>query len=596
MICFEKERRCCETSHAHAQIIKRRWPILHTTSTLVPTTQNKMGPKLLFLLCFLSPFILFLLKIGTLMPLLVFVNPWEEAATGATVRGGGTDRYNHRSNHHMLRTMQTSDIQQQQQQSTKIFPLSDRAPSPVPLHITKPTIDIVDRRHLQRGDTTMVTIQSSSSPSSSTQPTSSSTPKPPSTLNRQKPSSKTTTKTTVTSATKQTPTPTTAPRESPKQIHEPISSPTPSTLSPPLPAPKYFFVAILSTCTSMGAQRRAHLRRWMRQYTKAKSTPTTNGNRKNQRGRPQQKQQKQPVTETEPETITLDYLFILDNATQTTTSETAQTTMTKACEEEQKQFGDMLFLPMEASEVGYFNLAYKVEKVLRYMGDHNLFDQYRYFVKTDDDSIVRYDAYRKVLEKQVDNPQWNKFRQSLSTATVVATKSNAPQDGSRSMTMNVVYNEQQQKRHFLLNSLYVYSGSFEPRNRPVMRHGIRADIDFLTDTGLRTYSKYAAGAIYAVSSALGKTLYGASRAGPLIKWVNEDATFGHWVSSYRHIRHNVFQYACLGPSSRRWCHSRKHFIIHPVKRVKTMRKMIQAFMVRRNPGLAVKTFRKRYWG
>ncbi len=551
-----------------------------------------MGPKLLFLLCFLSPFILFLLKIGTLMPLLVLVNPWgDEAPTGATVPGGGVDRYNHRSNHHMLRTMQTSDIRQHQ--STKFFPLSDNTPSPVPSHITR-TMDIVGRRHLQRGDTTTTTtIQS---PSSSTQPTSFSTPKPPSKLNRQTPLLRTTT---VPSSTIQAPTQTTTLKEPPKQVHEPISNQTPpSTLSPPLPAaPKYFFVAILSTCTSMGAQRRTHLRRWMRQYTKAKST-TTNSNRKNQRGRAQQQQQKQPIGP-EPEAITLDYFFILDNATQTTKPGAAATSieaMTKACEEEQKQFGDMLFLPMEASEVGYLNLAYKVEKVLRYMGDHNLFDQYRYFVKTDDDSIVRYDAYRKVLEKQVDNPQWNKFRQSLSTATVAATKSNAPQNGNRSMTMNVVYNEQQQKRHFLMNSLYVYSGSFEPRNRPVMRHGIRADIDFQTDTGLRTYSKYAAGAIYAVSSALGKTLYGASRTGPLRKWVNEDATFGHWISSYKHIRHNVFQYACLGPGSLRWCHSRKHFIIHPVKRVRTMREMIQAFMVRRNPGLAVRMFRKRYWG
>lgn len=233
---------------------------------------------------------------------------------------------------------------------------------------------------------------------------------------------------------------------------------------------KFFFTGILSTCDEKGAQRRALARTWMSQY---------------------------------PPNL-VDHAFLLEHYNYGSRTSEPFSCVEKL-QEEQQTHGDLIFFRLEKEQTGWTKIVYKVEKMIQYLGENSLFDKYRYILKTDDDSLVRYDMYKSALQDQVDIP------------FILGQTQGGAQD-------NVYLSSRQ---NFLTHSLFAYSGVFVTGSK--VHTGERGDDKFLEDTGLNFYVKYAAGAGYAFSSALGRAIYLASQAGNLSKWGNEDATFGHWA-------------------------------------------------------------------
>lgn len=293
---------------------------------------------------------------------------------------------------------------------------------------------------------------------------------------------------------------------------------------------KYFFTAILSTCDDIGAQRRTLVRTWMSQFS---SLPNL-----------------------------VDHVFLLDHYNYG--SKTLEPfSCVEKLHQEQQTYGDLIFLRLEKEETGWTKIIYKVEKLIQHLGDHLLFDKYRYILKTDDDALVRYDMYRNTLQDQVDTP------------FVLA----QTQDGAPASNLDL-----STKQNFLTRSLFAYSGVFLSGSK-VHTGGGRGDDKFLEDTGLRSYVKYAAGAGYAFSSALGRTIYLSSQAGNLSKWGNEDATFGHWASSFQHVKHHLGGIHAFGS----YCTPRA-LIYHPIKDVNKMDMVIQAVINQQNATLACDIF------
>ncbi len=218
---------------------------------------------------------------------------------------------------------------------------------------------------------------------------------------------------------------------------------------------------------------------------------------------------------------------------------------------EQTKFGDLVFMRLKSSEVGWVNLPKKLEKMIRFMGDFNLFHKYRYIVKIDDDALVKYDDYYHMLMEEVDKPYL---------------KSQAP-----SLLLSSESSISQQTHQYLVDNLLTYSGFFL-RGSQVHTGGPRGDRVYRDDIALQAYATYAAGAAYAFSSAIGQLVYSLSRVSRLGKWVNEDATFGHWLSTFDHMTHRTTirfsMHSDCSPNSMGY---------HPVKDLKRMDAMVDAF-------------------
>lgn len=262
----------------------------------------------------------------------------------------------------------------------------------------------------------------------------------------------------------------------------------------------------------------------------------------------------------------VDYVFLIDypnwmdntdieaqvNSDEREETSTKRTTLVRMLKE-QEMHGDLLFVRMHDNELGYLKIVYKVEKMVRFLGDFNLWNNYRYMLKTDDDSLVRFDRYRDMLTQEIDLPYLSRVHNTDATSSLLPSVAISTNDQST-----------------LLRELSVYSGQLL-KVSPVTR----LDPDYYHDTNLRYYTTYASGACYAFSSALGKSLYTASKGGVLKKWNMEDATFGHWVSMFQHTKHKI-NHVVTG----RWSCDPNAMVFHPIKNPQVLDRMVD--MIVRN--------------
>jgi hypothetical protein len=209
---------------------------------------------------------------------------------------------------------------------------------------------------------------------------------------------------------------------------------------------------------------------------------------------------------------------------------------------DERKFGDIMFLDTKEYEQGWTKLPYKLEKMINYIADHHNFE-YRYIFKTDDDSLIRLDIAKKHTEETIDKPYLSQNRDIKS-------------------------------QEMLAKKLFVYSGHFLMGSKVHKFAGERGDFKFTEDTGLDFYLPYAAGAGYFFSSAVANALNTWSRVSALNKWINEDATFGHWMSSMNHTRYHFQHYSFYGK-----CVPRS-FLYHPVKEVPLMIRVIDAILTK----------------
>lgn len=286
---------------------------------------------------------------------------------------------------------------------------------------------------------------------------------------------------------------------------------------------KYFLAAVLSTCDPLGNKRRELQRTWMSHFNRS----------------------------------IVDYFFILDRTTDMDCQEMLR--------EESSRYRDMIFLDM-GQEFGWTKRAFKIEKLIQYLGDRDLFHRYRYVVKVDDNSLIRLDQYHKVLVEEVDHP-FLLFNATMSSEDNTVDDDTDIDTDNRGNLTRLTERQQQQ---LLTRELFVYSGRFVNRGRLTT-----GDTRFYEDTGLDTYSPFAIGAGYALSSALGQALYVASRAGNLKKWLNEGATLGHWISSFQHVKHEIVDTSEDDGSDK--CDHRS-VLFHTIRNTQRLSQMIDSLM------------------
>ena len=88
---------------------------------------------------------------------------------------------------------------------------------------------------------------------------------------------------------------------------------------------------------------------------------------------------------------------------------------------------------------------------------------------------------------------------------------------------------------------------------------------YIRDTGLKYYTKYAAGAGYMLSMAMCNTIYSISQVAEMRKWRSEDTTVGHWVSSIDHIPFNNHQVSLHHCCASRFDYRKPSMMYHPIK-------------------------------
>jgi hypothetical protein len=252
---------------------------------------------------------------------------------------------------------------------------------------------------------------------------------------------------------------------------------------------KYFYSAILNTCDDIGKKRRHILREALKQYSNI-----------------------------------LDARFILDRVIHKDSN--TSFICSEILAEEQKIFGDLVFLDLPKEHQGFDKLTYKLEKLILHLKIH--IDEYRYFFKTDDDTIVRYDNLKSILVSKLDQP-----------------------------LLNDMPNLSQEK---LSRMVVAYFGhAFKSK---VQKNGRYADRKYIDDTGLDSFPTYMLGAGYGFSNEILKILAMFLSSTSMHKWQNEDATFGHWLSGIKHVKLNlekqfsVFELCKVGS-----------ILYHPVKNI-----------------------------
>jgi hypothetical protein len=279
-----------------------------------------------------------------------------------------------------------------------------------------------------------------------------------------------------------------------------------------IPLKKFFFAGIVSTC--MQYERRQTMRAWLKKYSSI-----------------------------------MDFKFVMDKVEyQVIANYISAIDCSLYLEAENKKHNDLMFIDTRPDEQGAKKLAYKVQSMFNWVSSNYRF-QYRYIVKSDDDTLIQFDKWRELIEKEYDQKLMKKQKYLQ----------NHPQ-----------------RDQILAQSSYVYSGYFMKNSRVVL-NGANADTGYFSKTSLPRYVAYAQGSAYAISSAIANTIEIWSRVAVLDKWMNEDATIGHWISSLKHDKIQVDKVALYGDMNEPKCGS-DTIIFHPFKSPEILQRF--AFLVR----------------
>jgi hypothetical protein len=198
--------------------------------------------------------------------------------------------------------------------------------------------------------------------------------------------------------------------------------------------------------------------------------------------------------------------------------------MMSTCEKEvSPSESDVIFIEVRNKK---YSAAEMVEKLIQYFDDNHSM-KYRYLVKTNDLTLIRYDAMQRLLEQGVDHT----FGENLS---------------------------QQELAH----KVYGYAGYFISNTRVYDKH-------YENKMGILQYVIYAESSGYALSAALARTLNTLSKTAEMDKFQYDDTTIGHWVSNVQHTRLAMEDMFLTANKDKRSC-SKNLIVISPLRDAKLL--------------------------